>query len=126
MPTEEEMIRAVQDYVTAFDKNAPELAVALFADNGTVEDPVGSQIIKGLAAIRDFYSRVMARGAKLRLEGEVRAGANQAAFAFSALLDPIGEKRFEVIDTFRFDDQGKVVEMRAFWGPGNMHGFKAK
>ncbi len=126
MPTEEEMIRAVHDYVAAFDKSDSESAVALFAENGTVEDPVGSQIIKGHAAIRDFYTRVMTRGAKLRLEGAVRAGANHAAFAFSALLDPTGEKRFEVIDTFRFDDQGKVVEMRAFWGPGNMHGFKAK
>ena len=33
MPAEEEMIRAVHDYVTAFDKNDPELAVALFAEN---------------------------------------------------------------------------------------------
>jgi len=28
-----------------------------------------------------------------------------------------------VIDTFRFDEANKVVEMRAFWGPANMHGF---
>jgi steroid Delta-isomerase len=56
----------------------------------------------------------------------VRAGANYAAFAFAALMDPTGQKRIEVIDTFRFDDQGKVVEMRAFWGPGNQHGFKAR
>lgn len=126
MPTEEQMIRAVHDYVAAFDKNDPELAVALYAENGTVEDPVGAPIISGRAAIRDFYTQVMTRGAKLRLEGAVRAGANYAAFAFSALMDPSGEKRIEVIDTFRFDDQGKVVEMRAFWGPGNMHGFKAR
>jgi steroid delta-isomerase len=125
MPTEEEMIRAVHDYVTAFDKSAPELAVALYAENATLEDPVGAPPLKGLAAIRDFYTQVMARGAKLRLEGAVRAGANHAAFAFSAFIGPNGEKRFDVIDTFRFDDQGKVVEMRAFWGAGNMHGFTA-
>ena len=125
MPTEKEMIRAVHDYVAAFEKNDSELAVGLFAENATVEDPVGSPILKGRAAIRDFYARVMARGAKLRLEGTVRAGANYAAFAFSALMDPSGEKRIEVIDTFRFNDQGKVVEMRAFWGPGNTHGLKA-
>jgi len=126
MPTEKEMIRAVHDYVAAFDKNDSESAVALFADNGTVEDPVGSPVLKGKAATRDFYTQVMTRGAKLRLEGAVRAGANYAAFAFSALMDPTGEKRIEVIDTFRFDDQGKVVEMRAFWGSGNQHGFKAR
>ncbi len=74
----------------------------------------------------DFYTQAMATGAKLRLEGAVRAVANHAAFAFSAPVDSSGEKRFEVIDTFRFDDQGKVVEMRAFWGAGNMHGFEAK
>lgn len=126
MPTEEEMTRAVHNYVTAFDKRDPELVVALFAENATVEDPVGAQIIKGRVAIRDFYTRAMEGGVKLRLEGAVRAAANQAAFAFTALFDPAGEKTFEIIDTFRFDDQGKVVEMRAFWGPGNMHGFKAK
>jgi steroid Delta-isomerase len=126
MPTEEEMIRAVHDYVTAFDKSAPELAVALFAENGTVEDPAGAQIIKGRAAIRDFYTRAMNGGAKLRLEGAVRTVANHAAFAFTALFDPAGEKRIEIIDRFRFDDQGKVVEMRAFWGAGNMHGFTAR
>ncbi len=126
MPTEQQMIRAVHDYVTAFDKADPESAVALFAENGTVEDPVGAQIIQGRAAIREFYTRAMAGGARLRLEGPVRTIANYAAFAFSALFDPSGEKRIEIIDTFRFDDQGKVVEMRAFWGPGNMHGFRAK
>ncbi len=126
MPTEEAMIRAVHDYVAAFDKSDPELVVALFAENGTVEDPVGAPIIKGSAAIRDFYAQAMARGAKLRLEGPVRTIANHAAFAFSAFFDQAGEKRIEIIDTFRFDDQGKVAEMRAFWGPGNMHGFKAK
>jgi len=120
------MVRAVHDYIAAFDKNDPELVVVLFAENGTVEDPVGAQIIKGRAAIRDFYTRAMAGGAKLSLEGAVRTIANHAAFAFSARFDPAGDIRIEIIDTFRFDDQGKVAEMRAFWGPGNMHGFKAR
>lgn len=126
MPTEEQMIRAVHDYVAAFDRNDAEAAAALYAENGSVEDPVGSQIIKGRGAILNFYSQVMTRKAKLRLEGAVRTGADYAAFAFSALFDPAGEKRIEVIDTFRFDDSGKVVEMRAFWGPGNLHGFKTR
>jgi len=26
----------------------------------------------------------------------------------------------EVIDTFRLNDEGKIVEMRAYWGPENM------
>jgi steroid delta-isomerase len=121
MPTEEQMIRAVHDYVAAFDRSDPEMAAALYAENATVEDPVGAPILNGRAAIREFYSTVMKAGAKLRLEGAVRAVANYAAFAFSASIGPAGEQRIEVIDTFRFDEQGKVVEMRAFWGRGNLH-----
>lgn len=121
MPAEERMIRAVHDYVAAFDHSDPEMAAALYAENATVEDPVGAPIIKGRAAIREFYATVMKRGAKLRLEGAVRAVANYAAFAFTACVGPAGEQSFEVIDTFRFDEQGKVVEMRAFWGRGNLH-----
>ncbi len=124
MASEEQMVRAVHDYIAAFDKRDPELAVALYADNATVEDPVGTPPIRGSAAIRDFYTQVMRTGAKLRLQGEIRSAANYAAFAFSACFDPAGEKRIEVIDIFRFDDQGKVLEMRAYWGPGNRHGFK--
>jgi hypothetical protein len=44
------MIRAVHD-VAAFDKNDSELTVALFAENGTVKDAVGSQVNKGDAAL---------------------------------------------------------------------------
>ncbi len=126
MATEEQMIRAVHDYIGGFGKNDPESVVALFAENATVEDPVGAPLLKGRAAIREFYTRVMVGGVKLRLEGAVRAVADYAAFTFTALFDASGEKRIEIIDTFRFDDQGKVIEMRAFWGPGNVHGFKMK
>ena len=33
------------------------------------------------------------------------------------------DKRIDVIDTFRFNDANEVIEMRAYWGPSNMHGF---
>lgn len=47
-----------------------------------------------------------------------------AAFAFTVHLHWDGrDQRVEVIDTFRFDDDAKVIEMRAFFGPTNMHGF---
>ena len=34
-----------------------------------------------------------------------------------------GAKRIDVIDTFRFNEANEVIEMRAYWGPTNMHGF---
>ena len=66
----------------------------------------------------------MKTGARLKLEGPIRIGGDYAVFPFSVNLHYEGsDKRIDVIDTFKFDDDDQVVEMRAFWGPGNMHGF---
>lgn len=123
MPSHEEMVRVVEAYVDAFAKGDPEAVVALFAGDATVEDPIGSPAHRGHDAIRAFYTTSMATGAKLKLEGPVRTAGDHAAFAFSVTLNYGGEKRVDVIDTFRFDEAGKVIEMRAYFGPANMHGF---
>lgn len=118
------MEAAVHEYVAAFSAGSADRVAALYAENATVEDPVGSPRHEGLAAIRAFYEGSMATGAKLTLEGPVRVVADYAVFAFSVHLEwEGGAKRIDVIDSFRFDEAGKVVEMRAFWGPENMHGF---
>ena len=124
MPSHEEKVRTVESYIDAFAKGDPEAVVALFAEDATVEDPIGSPAHRGHDAIRAFYTASMATGAKLKLEGPVRTAADYAAFAFSVTLNYGGEKRVDVIDTFRFDDAGKVTEMRAYFGPANMHGFE--
>ncbi|WOK37441.1 nuclear transport factor 2 family protein [Sphingomonas sp. C3-2] len=123
MPTHDEMVRVVERYVEAFDHNDPEMVVALFAADGTVEDPVGTPAHKGTEAIRAFYTRSMKSTPKLTLEGPVRTAADFAAFAFSVRLNFGGEKKIDVIDTFRFNEEGKVVEMRAYFSPQNMQGF---
>jgi steroid delta-isomerase len=124
MPDPKTMEAAVHEYVAAFDANAPERVVALFAEDATVEDPVGSPQHVGHDAILGFYATSMQTGAKLRLDGPVRIAGDYAAFAFTVLLNLGGkDMRVEVIDTFRFNDAGKVTEMRAYFGPTNMHGF---
>lgn len=124
MPSHEHMVSVVKAYLAAFDSGNAAAIVELYAADATVEDPIGSPPLRGHEAIRQFYQRSMATGAKLRLEGAVRSGGSHAAFAFSAHLDfGGGHKRIEVIDTFRFDAEGRIAEMRAFWGPDNMHGF---
>lgn len=124
MPDPKAMEAAVHEYVAAFDAGAPERVVALFAAEATVEDPVGSPQHVGHEAIRAFYTASMQTGAKLQLDGPVRVAGDYAAFAFTVLLNLGGkDMRVEVIDTFRFDEAGKVTEMRAYFGPTNMHGF---
>lgn len=123
MPTPEQMEAAVHAYVEAFAKGDPELAVAIFADNASVEDPIGSPPHVGGEAIRAFYAASMATGATLHLSGPVRVAAAHAAFAMQVRLRWDGkDMAIDVIDTFAFDDEGKVTEMKAYFGPGNMHG----
>jgi steroid delta-isomerase len=117
-------VRAVEAYIAAFDKSDPDAVAALFADDATVEDPIGTPIHRGRAAIREFYAMSMKTGAKLTLDAPVRGGGNYAAFCFSVTLNYAGgDKKIEVIDTFLFNEEGKVTEMRAYWGPENMHRF---
>ena len=119
--TVEQMTGAVETYVASYNEADLDGIVSIFADNATVEDPVGSSVLHGNAAIREFMSAGVGMGAKLRLLGAIRCVSDTAAFPFAVELEMDGvAKRIEVIDIFRFDDDGKVTEMRAVWGPQNM------
>jgi steroid delta-isomerase len=120
MPTPDQMIAAVHGYVEAFDKADPELAVALFAADAAVEDPVGTPPKVGTEAIREFYTMSMQTGAKLHLDGPVRVGEDYAAFSFQVRLTMDGKTMtVDVIDIFRFNADGKVAKMEAYFGPTN-------
>jgi steroid Delta-isomerase len=121
----EAMVRTIARYVEAFDRDDPGMAAALYAENATVEDPLGAPLIRGREAIREFYKMAMQAGVRLKLEGAVRGAGDSAAFPFVVVFNDAGQKRIEVIDTFRFNEAGEILEMRAFWGPANMHGFKS-
>lgn len=123
MPTPEQMEAAVHTYVESFARGNAEMAAGIFADNAVIEDPIGSEPRVGKAAIREFYVQSMATGATLHLQGPVRVAAAHAAFAMQVRLHWDGkDTAIDVIDTFAFDADGKVCEMKAYFGPGNMHG----
>jgi steroid delta-isomerase len=93
----------------------------LYADDATIEDPVGSDPIQGQDAIIRFYEVAFSSGISARLEGAVRFATNHAVFPFVVELNPgNGEMRIEVIDQFTFNDDNKVIAMKAFWGEQNM------
>ena len=121
MITDAHKIATVQAYADGFAQSHPAMLADLFAEDATVEDPVGTPIKRGKAEIQEFYTYATATGAKLELRGDPRCAGDSVAFAFAVKLEHEGQRSvIEVIDTFRFDDAGKVVEMRAFWGPGNV------
>ena len=121
MPTAEQMRAAVDGYIAGFASGDPANVSALFAEDATVEDPVGTPLKRGREEIHAFYDYSLRTGAKLELTGDPRIAADHVAFPFRVLLDWEGKRQtIEVIDTFRIDDEGKIAEMRAFWGPDNM------
>ena len=122
MPDEKKMKQAMQAYIDLYNKDDLEGVVGLYADAATVEDPVGTPVKAGKAAIRDFYKYAMTTGARLALAAPIRGShGNSAAMAFDVNLKYQGTQMvIRVIDVMTFDDAGKFTSMRAYWGPGDM------
>ena len=121
MPTPEQMQAAVEAYVRALNAADLDTIVSLYAEDALVEDPVGSSPKRGLDEIRAFYAGSLRMKLHVELEGNVRAVANEAAFAFSVSFEVQGRKTtIRPIDVFRFDEAGRIVQMRAFFGPANV------
>jgi len=118
-----EQVRAVVDaYVRAFATKDRALYVSLFADGGTVEDPIGSPPVAGREALGAFFDAATAAG-PLTLElapDGVRVAGNHVAFAFTLHLGggppPLV---LPVIDTFDLDPDGRIRAMRAYWSPAD-------
>ncbi|MBX6419474.1 MAG: nuclear transport factor 2 family protein [Nevskia sp.] len=116
------MKRALQDYIDRFNRADAEGVAALYADDATVEDPVGSPVKRGKAEIAAFYKMAVATGARLTLAAPIRGShGNAAAMAFDVRLNlPQGPSLIRVIDVMTFDDSGRFSSMRAYWGPSDV------
>ena len=107
-------------YMRGLNEKDLEGILSLYADNAMVEDPVGSKIVSGKAALREFYTGAVNIELTVTRTGPVRASGMEAAFPFELLMEVNGTMmRTDIIDVFRFDEAGKIVSMRAFWGPDN-------
>lgn len=122
MPSEKTMKEAMQAYIDGFNRADAAAIAALYADDATVEDPVGSPLKHGKTEIRKFYELSIATGAKLKLAAPIRGShGNAAAMAFDVELNmPEGRAIIRVIDVMSFDEDGKFSSMRAYWAPGDM------
>lgn len=121
MTSEQEMKAALQEYIDAFDAGDAERLIALFADDATIEDPVGSDPVRGGEAIAAFYRAGVGVVTKMSLSAPIRGShANAAAMAFDFEMELEGQKiRTSAIDVMEFNEDGKIQRMRAFWGPSD-------
>jgi steroid delta-isomerase len=110
-------IAVVEKYIQAFANSDINRIKEIYAEDATVEDPVGSEVHRGIAAILKFYQQGIDAGAKLELTGPARCAGNAVAFPFCCSASGM---KIQVIDVFEFNSAGKVVSMKAYWGSENV------
>ncbi|HWS93591.1 MAG TPA: nuclear transport factor 2 family protein [Mycobacterium sp.] len=124
MPNAADKTQAITDtvnrYIELVAKGSADDLVELYADDATVEDPVGGEVHIGRQAIHGFYSAVddVESGCELV---SLRVAGNEAAFQFR-LTVAAGEHRMviEPIDVMVFDDRGKITAMKAYWSAADV------
>ncbi|MFD4293513.1 nuclear transport factor 2 family protein [Rhodococcus sp. NPDC058505] len=120
MASAEELRAVVERYVHLIATGTGAEIAALYAEDGSVEDPVGSEPKVGRAALAEFYDRAAAMENTTELL-RVRVAGNEAAAHFR-VASKAGDTTYttEPIDTFRFNDAGEIVALRAYWAPSDM------
>lgn len=120
MPSAEQITQTVTHYLELVSKGQADDIAALYADDPTVEDPVGGEVHIGRAAVRGFYTNVENVKAQTDVV-TLRALGNEAAFHWTLAID-FGDNgmRIDIISVMTFDDEGKIASMKAYWGPENV------
>jgi steroid delta-isomerase len=113
------MVKVVESYVAAYNAADIEGVLGLYAAEASMEDPVGEPPARGREAIRALYQSGFDMGITLELEGRVRTAAGSAVFPLCATS---GDSKLYIIDLFEFDEEGKVVRMKAYWSRDNLVG----
>ena len=104
---------------TVVDGSADELA-AFYADDATLEDPVGGEVHIGTRAIAGFYSAVTGLERQCELV-TLRVSGHEAAFHFRLTIIAGGSKmQIEPIETMAFNGDGKVTAMKAYWSAADV------
>ena len=120
MPTVEQMRATVEQYLALVADGTAEEISALYADDATVEDPVGTPAHVGRDAVLAFYKVIEPIKRSTELVS-LKAAGNIAVFEFRIVtyfeqmtihLNPV--------DVMEFGADGKITRMRALWGPEDM------
>lgn len=121
MPSPESMRATMKRYLECVARNDVDGVLALFADDVSVEDPVGGPPgtrVVGLEAVSVFFRKGFARSqpSPTIVGPIVTTSGHEAAMQFKLRLE-LGGKAHEidVIDVMTFDEAGLIKSLRAFW-----------
>lgn len=111
-------VAIADDYMKFMSTANYDGVLTLYADDAVLEDPVGSEVKTGKAAISEFYHGIGDAGLECNRTGKVRFANKEMVFPFECLMtNDDGTLKMEIIDHFVLNDDFKIISMRAFWGP---------
>jgi steroid delta-isomerase len=115
MATPAEIRATVERYVKLMTAGDADAIAALYADDASIEDPIGAPLQRGREAIRTWY-RASAGKVRLELTGPIRVAGGEAAFPMLGTVGSADDPSYlDIIDVMKFDEAGRVTSLRAFW-----------
>ena len=120
MPSVAEMRATVDKYLELVASGTAEQLAGLYADDATVEDPVGTDPHVGRDGVLEFYKVIEPFKRSTELVS-FKAAGNVAVFEFH-IVTYFDAMTIELnpVDVMEFGDDGLVTRMRALWGPEDM------
>ena len=115
--------RAVRGYFLAIRAMDADAFANSFAEDGTTFDPVGAPGITGRAAIREFLASICKNFKTVGLtEDSVFVAGNGAAVKWTGRGTSSNGKevKFEGVDVFEMNEDGKIQTVHAYWNPAEM------
>jgi len=120
MPTTDQIRATLDQYVERFCAGDSAAWAALFTEDASQEDPVGTPANIGREAIAAFYdnsSALFGGNLKIAPTSEPIIAGNEAILIFSA-TGGSGESRArvpQIVDHLTFAEDGSIASLRAFW-----------
>lgn len=115
--------RAVKSYFEAIRAMDQESWVNTFGEDAVSHDPFGSPPIVGHQKLAEFFQSIAGAFKELSMvEDQVFIAGNGAAVKWIGTgVSKQGRKvRFEGIDVFEIDENGKIHRLYAYWNPAEM------
>jgi steroid Delta-isomerase len=121
MSTAEHIAEVVNRYIGLVAGGSADQMVELYAEDATVEDPVGGgEVHIGRQAIHGFYSAMEGVERECELVS-LRVAGHEAAFLYRLTVKGgDGAIRIEPIDVMVFNEDGEVAAMKAYWSAADV------
>lgn len=115
--------RAVRAYFLAIRAMDAEAFANTFAEDGTTHDPIDAPPITGRESIAEFMASICRNFKSVSLDEEsIFVAGNGAAVKWTGKGTSTSGKeiRFEGIDVFEVNAEGKIQNVWAYWNPAEM------